>query len=101
VEDLPLLQPQQRNQLLVEFNDTALSYPQDKLIHQLFEQQVEQTPDAIALIFGDSQLSYAELNHHANQLAHYLIASGVRPDDRIAICVDRSPDMIIGMYGIL
>ncbi|MBD2812049.1 amino acid adenylation domain-containing protein [Xenorhabdus sp. Vera] len=101
VEDLPLLQPQQRNQLLVDFNDTALSYPQDKLIHQLFEQQVEQSPDAIALIFGDSQLSYAELNQHANQLAHYLIASGVRPDDRIAICVDRSPDMIIGMYGIL
>ncbi|SFU42710.1 non-ribosomal peptide synthetase [Xenorhabdus koppenhoeferi] len=101
VEDLPLLQPQQRNQLLVEFNDTVLSYPQDKLIHQLFEQQVARTPDATALIFGDSQLSYAELNHHANQLAHYLIASGVRPDDRIAICVDRSAEMIIGMYGIL
>ncbi|CAM3390081.1 Peptide synthetase XpsB [Xenorhabdus nematophila ATCC 19061] len=101
VDYLPLLQPQQRNQLLVEFNDTALSYSQDQLIHQLFEQQVAQTPDATALVFGDSQLSYAELNHHANQLAHYLIASGVRPDDRIAICVDRSPEMIIGMYGIL
>ncbi|MDE9567162.1 AMP-binding protein, partial [Xenorhabdus bovienii] len=70
-------------------------------IHQLFEQQAERTPNAIALVFGDSQLSYAELNRHANQLAHSLIASGVRPDDRIAICVARSLDMIIGMYGIL
>ncbi|MEQ1962572.1 amino acid adenylation domain-containing protein [Xenorhabdus khoisanae] len=101
VEDLPLLQPQQLSQLLEDFNDTALSCPQDKLIHPLFEQQAERTPDAVALVFEDSQLSYAELNHHANQLAHYLIASGVRPDDRIAICVDRSPDMIIGMYAIL
>ncbi|OTA15175.1 Amino acid adenylation [Xenorhabdus vietnamensis] len=101
VEDLPLLQPQQRHQLLVDFNDTALAYPQEMLIHQLFEQQAEQTPDATALVFGDSQLSYAELNRHANQLAHHLIASGVCPDDRIAICAERSPDMIIGMYGIL
>ncbi|MBE8597849.1 non-ribosomal peptide synthetase [Xenorhabdus sp. BG5] len=101
IQDLPLLQPQQRKQLLVDFNHTAQAYPQDRLIHQLFEQQAKQTPDAIALVFGDSQLSYAELNRHANQLAHHLIASGVRPDDRIAICADRSLDLIIGMYGIL
>ncbi|MDC9596581.1 non-ribosomal peptide synthetase [Xenorhabdus anantnagensis] len=101
VESLPLLQPQQRTQVLVDFNDTAFPHTQIFLIHQLFEQQVERTPDAVALVFGDSQLSYAELNHHANQLAHQLIASGVRPDDPIAICADRSLDMIIGMYGIL
>ncbi|MEQ1975256.1 amino acid adenylation domain-containing protein [Xenorhabdus sp. SGI240] len=101
IHDLPLLQTQQRRQLLVDFNNTNLVYPQDRLIHQLFEQQAEQTPDAIALVFGDSQLSYNALNRHANQLAHHLIASGVRPDDRIALCVDRSLDMIIGMYGIL
>ncbi|WP_338885026.1 amino acid adenylation domain-containing protein [Xenorhabdus sp. TH1] len=101
IQDLPLLQPQQRKQVLVDFNHTAQPYPQDKLIHQLFEQQVEQTPDALALVFGDDQLSYAELNRHANQLAHHLIASGVRPDDRIAICADRSLDLIIGLYGIL
>ncbi|MDX7998149.1 amino acid adenylation domain-containing protein [Xenorhabdus sp. Reich] len=105
VEELPLLQPQQRSQLLMDFNDTALSYPQEMLIHQLFEQQAERTPDATALLFGEklgeNKLSYAELNHRANQLAHYLISSGVRPDDRIAICADRSLDMIIGMYGIL
>ncbi|CAM3667937.1 non-ribosomal peptide synthetase [Xenorhabdus thuongxuanensis] len=101
IQDLPLLQPQQRKQLLVDFNHTAQAYPQDRLIHSLFEHQVTQTPDTTALIFGENVLSYAELNHHANQLAHYLMASGVRPDDRIAICVERSLDMIIGMYGIL
>ncbi|KMJ44713.1 peptide synthetase [Xenorhabdus khoisanae] len=101
VADLPLLQPQQRTQVLVDFNDTAFPLPQTLLIHQLFEQQAERTPDITALVFGDSQLSYAELNHHANQLAHHLISSGVRPDDRIAICADRSLDMIIGMYAIL
>ncbi|MBD1228687.1 non-ribosomal peptide synthetase, partial [Xenorhabdus griffiniae] len=101
VESLPLLQPYQRTQVLDDFNDTAFPYPQTLLIHQLFEQQVEQTPDATALVFGDSQLGYAELNRHANQLAHHLIASGVRPDDRVAICADRSLDMIIGLYAIL
>ncbi|MBD2789293.1 amino acid adenylation domain-containing protein, partial [Xenorhabdus sp. DI] len=101
VQALPLLQPQQRNQLLLAFNDTTLAYPQDRLIHTLFEQQVEQTPDATALEFGDSQLSYDELNRHANQLAHQLIAAGVRPDDRVAICVERSPALIIGLYAIL
>ncbi|WP_338804903.1 amino acid adenylation domain-containing protein [Xenorhabdus griffiniae] len=101
VESLPLLQSYQRTQVLDDFNDTAFPYPQTLLIHQLFEQQVEQTPDATALVFGDSQLSYAELNRHANQLAHHLIASGVRPDDRVAICADRSLDLIIGLYAIL
>ncbi|WP_340615913.1 amino acid adenylation domain-containing protein [Xenorhabdus entomophaga] len=101
VADLPLLQPQQRTQVLVDFNDTVFPLPQTLLIHQLFEQQAERTPDITALVFGDSQLSYAELNHHANQLAHHLMSSGVRPDDRIAICADRSLDMIIGMYAIL
>ncbi|SFU42731.1 non-ribosomal peptide synthetase [Xenorhabdus koppenhoeferi] len=101
VEDLPLLQPQQRAQVLLDFNNFVLPYPETLLIHQMFEQQVERTPDATALVFGESQLSYAELNRHANQLAHHLIASGVRPDDRIAICADRSPDLIVGIYAIL
>ncbi|MBI6548641.1 non-ribosomal peptide synthetase, partial [Xenorhabdus lircayensis] len=101
VAELPLMEPQQRKQLLVDFNNSELTYPQDKLIHQLFEQQAESTPDAIALVYQETQLSYTELNHHANQLAHHLIASGVRPDDRVAICVDRSLEMIIGIYGIL
>ncbi len=98
IDILPLAE---RNQLLREFNDTELDYPQDQLIHQLFEQQVARTPDAIALVFGENQLSYAELNRRANQLAHSLIAFGVRPDDHVALCVERSLDMIIAMLGIL
>ncbi|MDE1482946.1 non-ribosomal peptide synthetase [Xenorhabdus bovienii] len=101
VADLPLLMPHERTQLLIGFNDTAVTYPQDKLLPQLFEQQVEHTPDAIALIWEDAQLSYTELNQRANQLAHALIAFGVQPDDRVAICIERNLDMVIGMLGIL
>ncbi|WP_186435624.1 non-ribosomal peptide synthetase, partial [Xenorhabdus innexi] len=78
-----------------------VAYPQDLLLHQLFEQQVLDTPEATALVSNGQSLSYRELNQQANQLAHALIASGVKPDDRVAICVDRSPDMIIGLFGIL
>ncbi|MBD2794412.1 AMP-binding protein, partial [Xenorhabdus szentirmaii] len=74
VETLPLLQSHQRQQLLVDFNHTTLPCPQDKLIHQLLEQQADYQPDAIALVWQDIQFSYAELNRRANQLAHYLIA---------------------------
>ncbi|MDE9445560.1 amino acid adenylation domain-containing protein [Xenorhabdus bovienii] len=101
VEALPLLMPQERTRLLVDFNETTVAYPNDILLHQMVEQQVERTPDAIALIWEDAQLSYAELNQRANQLAHTLIDFGIQPDDRVAICAERSPDMIIGMLGIL
>nr|WP_323872207.1 non-ribosomal peptide synthetase [Xenorhabdus sp. 18] len=101
IQTIDILPLAERTQLLATFNDTAAEYPQEALIHQLFEQQAARTLDATALVFGGSELSYAELNRHANQLAHQLIASGVRPDDRIAICADRSLVMIIGIYGIL
>ncbi|PHM36581.1 non-ribosomal peptide synthetase [Xenorhabdus innexi] len=108
---LTMLSASERQQLLVDFNatqddfsQTALSQtarPQSALIHQLFEQQVSQTPAAIAVVCGTHRLSYNELNRRANQLAHYLIARGVRPDDRVAICVRRSPEMIVGLLAIL
>ncbi|MBD2786405.1 AMP-binding protein, partial [Xenorhabdus sp. 3] len=101
LQSIDILPSAERTQLLATFNATAVEHPQTALIHQLFEQQAEQTPDTTALIFGDRQLSYAELNRHANQLAHQLIASGVRPDDRVAICIERSPALIIGLYAIL
>ncbi|QTL38231.1 amino acid adenylation domain-containing protein [Xenorhabdus budapestensis] len=101
IETLPLLTSSQRSQLLTNFNLTAQDYQQDRLIHQLVEQQAASRPDAIALIGEEGQLSYAELNQHANQLAHAIRASGVRPDERIAICVERSLEMIIGLLGIL
>ncbi|PHM69304.1 Amino acid adenylation [Xenorhabdus kozodoii] len=101
IQSVDILPLAERHQLLADFNDTAVDYPQDTLIHHLFEQQAARTPDATALVFGENELSYAALNRHANQLAHQLRAFGVRPDDRVAICVERSPEMIIGLYGIL
>ncbi|WP_146052411.1 non-ribosomal peptide synthetase, partial [Pectobacterium atrosepticum] len=86
--------------LLVDFNATEAEIP-PALLHHLFEQQVVQTPDAIAIVFEDRLLSYAEVNHRANQLAHHLLSLDVKPDDRIAICVERSPEMVIGLLGIL
>jgi amino acid adenylation domain-containing protein len=101
VSALPLLSPPQRQQLLVGFNDTAAAFPHDKLIHQLFEAQAAAQPDAIALVYEDQQLTYDQLNRRANQLAHYLLALGVQHDDRVAICAERSLDMIVGLIGIL
>ncbi|MBD1229590.1 AMP-binding protein, partial [Xenorhabdus griffiniae] len=101
IHAIDILPRAERTQLLETFNDNVVSYPQDALIHQLFEQQAVRTPDAIALVFGENELSYAALNRQANQLAHQLIEAGVRPDDRVAICVDRSLDLIIGLYAIL
>ena len=75
--ELPLLSAAERHQLLVEWNDTTTEYPTDKCIHQLFESQVEKTPDAVAVVFEDQQLTYPELNQRANQLAHHLQDLGV------------------------
>ena len=101
IPELPLLSPAERHQLLVEWNDTQINYPQDKCIHQLFEQQVELTPDAVAVVFDNQQLTYRELNYRANQLAHYLQTLGVKLDVLVGICVERSLEMIVGLLGIL
>ncbi|MCQ8129233.1 non-ribosomal peptide synthetase, partial [Methylomonas rivi] len=99
--NLPTLTADQHRQILVNWNATGVEYPQDRCIHQLFEAQVEKTPDAIALSFEDNQLTYAELNAKANQLAHYLIERGVGPDVLVGICLERSLEMVIGLLGIL
>jgi amino acid adenylation domain-containing protein/non-ribosomal peptide synthase protein (TIGR01720 family) len=99
--ELPLLTATEQHQLLVEWNNTQSEYPQDKCIHQLFEAQVEKTPDAVAVIFDDKHLTYQELNHRANQLAHYLQTLGVGPEVLVGICVERSLEMIVGLLGIL
>ena len=85
----------------MEWNDTKTDYPKDKCIHELFETQVEKTPDAIALVFEDQQLTYSELNTRANQLARYLQKLGVGPEVLVGLCVERSVEMVIGMLGIL
>ncbi|HEY9667535.1 MAG TPA: condensation domain-containing protein, partial [Coleofasciculaceae cyanobacterium] len=99
--DLPLLTQAERHQLLVEWNNTQGIYPQDKCLHQLFEAQVERTPDAVAVVFKDSQLTYRELNIRANKVAHHLQALGVGAEVLVGICVERSLEMVIGVLGIL
>ena len=101
LSELPLLTKPERQQLLVQWNNTYNDYPKDKCIHQLFEEQVERTPNAIALIFEDQQLSYQMLNTKANQLAHYLRRIGVGPDSLVGICLDRGIDMIVGLLATL
>ncbi|HEY0371666.1 MAG TPA: amino acid adenylation domain-containing protein, partial [Thermoanaerobaculia bacterium] len=101
VDALPLLTGVERDSLLAGFNDTSVDYPSDALIHQLFEKQAAANPDAIAVVYEDETLTYAELNARANQLAHYLIGLGVQPDDRVAICTERNTDLIVGLLGIL
>ncbi|TMI56674.1 amino acid adenylation domain-containing protein [Candidatus Bathyarchaeota archaeon] len=101
ISTLPLLTEAERHQLLVEWNDTAAEYPKDSCIHELFEAQVERTPDAIAAEFEGKRLSYRELNSRANQLAHYLRRLGVGPESLVGICIERSLEMIVGLLGIL
>jgi amino acid adenylation domain-containing protein/non-ribosomal peptide synthase protein (TIGR01720 family) len=101
VSELPLLTKAERHQLLVEWNDTPAEYPFDKCIHQLFESQVERTPDAVAVVFDMQQLTYQELNAQANQLAHHLQALGIEPEVLVGICVERSLEMVVALLGIL
>ncbi len=100
-EEKCLLSATEQHQLLVEWNNTASEYPQQLCIHQLFEQQVQQNSNANALIFEQEQLSYQELNSRANALAEYLRQLGVSPETRVALCVERSLEMIVGILGIL
>jgi amino acid adenylation domain-containing protein len=101
VLELPLLSEAERYQLLVEWNNTTKEYPQDKCIHQLFEEQVERSPDTIAVVFEGEQLTYRELNQRANQLAHYLKTLGVGPEVLVGICVERSLEMVVSLLSIL
>lgn len=101
ISELPLLTETERHQLLVEWNNTWAEYPQNKCIHQLFEEQVEQSSDAVAVVWEGEQLTYRELNAKANQLAHYLQSLGVGPEVLVGICVERSFEMIVGILGIL
>ena len=95
----PLLTKKEHNQLLA-WNDTHAPYD-DKKVHELFQEQVQKNPDNIALVYEDQFLTYQHLNEKANQLAHYLRGLGVGPDVLVAIAVERSLDMIIGLLGIL
>ncbi|MDB9547850.1 MupA/Atu3671 family FMN-dependent luciferase-like monooxygenase [Dolichospermum circinale] len=100
LDKLPILNLSQQQQILEAWNQTAQPFAADKCIHDLFAQQVERTPDAIAVVFQEQQLTYRELNTQANQLAHYLILQGVGPDVLVGLLMERSLEMIIGLLAI-
>ena len=101
VFDIEAVTESEKQQILNDFNATISEYPRDKTVAELFEEQVERTPDNTALVFKDKSLTYAELNAKANSLAHKLREIGVKPDDFVAIIADKSIEMICGIYGII
>ncbi len=98
---LPLLTDKERQQILFDWNDTHAVYPRTATIPQLFEAQVERTPNANAITFNAISLSYQNLNREANQFAHYLQKRGIKPGARIALCYERSHELIVALLGIL
>ncbi|MBW8849060.1 MAG: amino acid adenylation domain-containing protein, partial [Burkholderiales bacterium] len=101
IERLPLLTAPQRRQVLIDWNATQADYPREQCIHELIEAQVRRSPDAVAVVHEGVTLSYAELNRRANRLAHALIEQGVMPDERVAICLPRSAQMMVSVLAVL
>jgi amino acid adenylation domain-containing protein len=98
---LPLLAPSERRQILDEWNQTETDIPEVRPVHELFEQQVERTPTAVAVEFEETRLTYRELNERANQLAHYLRSAGAGPDVLVGVCLERSAELVVALLGIL
>lgn len=101
LSQLRILTDAENKLILAEFNNTHIEFPEDKCLHHLFEAQVERSPDAIAVVFKDKQLTYVELNRRANQLARYLQRLGVGPEVVVGMFMERSLEMVVGLYGIL
>ncbi|HBO2455356.1 non-ribosomal peptide synthase/polyketide synthase [Pseudomonas aeruginosa] len=101
VDSLPMLDAEERYQLLEGWNATAAQYPLQRGVHRLFEEQVERTPTAPALAFGEERLDYAELNRRANRLAHALIERGVGADRLVGVAMERSIEMVVALMAIL
>ncbi|NWG15760.1 MAG: amino acid adenylation domain-containing protein [Chloroflexi bacterium] len=99
--DLPLLTDEERRQLVLDWNSTRVSYPEDTAFYRLFEAQVVRTPDATAVVYEAERLTYQELNERANRLAHYLRGQGVGPDMLVGVCLGRSPALIVTLLGIV
>ncbi|WP_038264308.1 AMP-binding protein, partial [Xenorhabdus cabanillasii] len=101
IGEIDILTPTERRILLEIWNATETPYPETLCIHQWIEQQVARTPQATALVCENQTFSYAELNARANRLAHQLIELGIEPEQRVAICVARSPAMVVGVLAVL
>ena len=101
VRQLEILPPQERQQLLVEWNATSVDFGASACLHELFERQAEQSPNSVALEYGREEMTYGELDRRTNQLGHYLRKLGVGPEARVGLCVERSLEMVVGLMGIL
>ncbi|HWP43817.1 MAG TPA: amino acid adenylation domain-containing protein, partial [Blastocatellia bacterium] len=101
IAELPLLSDDEMNRMLVEWNETGLRIDPNRLLHELVEEQAEQTPERVAVISRGEQISYVELNERANQLGHYLRSRGVGPEVRVGLCIERGVNMVVGLLGIL
>ena len=101
IADIDMLSEQERNQILYDFNNTKIDYPKDKTIIDLFEEQVEKTPDNIAVVFEDQKLTYKELNEKANQLARHLLYNKISPNSTVAILLPRSIETVVSMLAIM
>ena len=101
ISHIDILTPAERQRLLVDWNATDADYTRQHCLHQLFEMQVRITPEAVAVVFEDRQLTYAGLNARANRLAHHLRSLGAGPEARVAICLERSFEMVIGLLAVL
>ncbi|MGE0127970.1 MAG: amino acid adenylation domain-containing protein [Blastocatellales bacterium] len=101
LSDLPMLAEAERRELVIEWNETAKNFPEDRRLHRLFEAQAEQTPNAVAVVFEEERVTYQELNARANQLAAHLRARGVGPESLVGVCLERSVEMMVAILGVL
>jgi len=101
IDDITLLSAAEEQQQLSGWNNTHASYPADKTIHELFAEQAARTPDKIAVTVGDERVTYRELDERANRLAHYLRRQGVGPNKLVALCLNKSPEMIVSLLAVL
>jgi len=101
ISDLPILTEPEKQQIFVNWNRTEQEYPKDRCVHQLFEEQAERFPDAIAVTTDKQNLSYGELNRRANQVAHLLKNLGVGAESIVGICMEHSLELLVGLMGIL
>jgi amino acid adenylation domain-containing protein len=99
IANAPALTERERRRILYEWNNTPAEFP-DVCVHELFEQQVDRSPDAVAVVFKQRRLTYSELNQRANQVAHYLQKRGVGPEILVGVCFDRSPEMVVALLAV-
>lgn len=101
ISQLSIIDKKEKTNILATWNNTSYEYNYKKLLHQYFEEQVKKTPDFIAVVFGEKSISYKELNEKANKLGSYLKHYGIKPNNLIGIALERSLEMVIGIFGIL